>query len=74
MIGELHCLNCARHLADLIRTAEGRIRLDHPSGQASRPVLAMWSGGLRCAACGGRAVLDQPLGIERRAQPVPAAA
>lgn len=72
MVGEFHCLNCARHLADLIRAEDGRMRLDHPSGQASRPMLVTWLRGPRCAACGGRAVLDQPLGVERRAAPAAA--
>ena len=62
MVAELRCLNCARHLADLLRGPDNRARLDHPAGQAACPILvAVTRGGLRCARCRGRVLVERPL-------------
>lgn len=67
MLGELHCLNCARHLADILLDAAGRARLGHPAGQKTRPILAVAGrAGLRCGRCGGRALLERPPAMDTR--------
>jgi hypothetical protein len=61
-IGELHCLCCARHLADVLRDTNGQVQLDHPSGQATKPVLAVQrQSRLYCARCGGNALFEPAL-------------
>lgn len=75
MLGELHCLNCARHLADLVIGADGRPCLVPPAGQETRPILVRAAGaGARCARCGGRALLERPIGADVRPAPLPVAA
>jgi hypothetical protein len=70
MLGELTCLNCARHLADLVTDHTGRPRLDHPAGQQGRPILVtLTRTGPRCNHCGGRALLERPLTADIRPQP-----
>jgi hypothetical protein len=68
MIGELRCLNCSRHLADVVDVVDGRPRLEPPAGRSTTPVLVrQTAGGLRCARCGGRPMLEAAIGIERAA-------
>jgi hypothetical protein len=65
MFGELRCLNCGRHLADIVVAASGRTRIEHPAGQETRPILlAADREGLRCGRCGGRAMMERPIGID----------
>lgn len=65
MFAELHCLNCGRHLADLVRTTGGGLALRHPGGEESRPILVdLRPTGPRCARCGGKAMLERPLSGE----------
>jgi hypothetical protein len=73
MLGELRCLNCARHLADVVDGGGGRFRLSPPAGQATSPILVVQTpSGLRCARCWGRPMLEPlPPG---EAHPRPAAA
>lgn len=67
MLAELNCLNCGRHLADLIRGDDGRPRLDHPAGQAHRPIMVnVVRGGAQCSRCGGRALAERPISIDIR--------
>jgi DNA-directed RNA polymerase subunit RPC12/RpoP len=62
VVAELHCLNCARHLADLLLAPGKRARLDHPAGQDARSILvSVTRTGLRCARCGGRVLVERPL-------------
>jgi hypothetical protein len=62
LTAELHCLNCARHLADLLHGSDDRAVLDHPAGQDTRPILVVSTeGGLRCARCGGRVLAEPPV-------------
>jgi len=45
-----------------IRDAGGPVRLDHPSGQATKPVLAVQRRSrLYCARCGGNALFEPAL-------------
>lgn len=65
MIGELRCLNCSRHLADVVDGDRGLPRVTPPSGHPTAPILVVrTTRGLRCARCGGRALLEQLLGKE----------
>lgn len=62
VIAELHCLNCARHLADLLLGPGRRARLDYPGGHDTRPILVIVTlSGPRCARCGGRVLVERPL-------------
>ncbi len=62
MVAELHCLNCARHLADVLLHRDGTVSIEPPGGQPDRPVLvASHPRGPRCVRCGGRALLERPL-------------
>lgn len=66
MVGELHCLNCGRHLADVVGE-RGEVRVEPPSGQAGRPILVMVKGNApHCSRCGGRALLERPITVDRR--------
>ena len=61
---ELRCLNCSRHLADVVRADDGRARLRPPFGRGEAPILVVGTGRrLLCKRCGGRvmaeAVLDR---------------
>lgn len=59
MIGELRCLNCSRHLADVVHGTSGRVKLVAPGGDANGMILvAKSSRGLRCTRCGGRPLLE----------------
>jgi hypothetical protein len=65
LAAELHCINCARHVADLVRGPDNRVVLDHPAGQDTRPILvAVSRGSLRCARCRGRVLAEPPLPAE----------
>lgn len=76
MFAELHCLNCGRHLGDLVRSRDGGLSIRHPGGQESRPVLLdLRPTGPRCSRCGGKAMLERPLsGDVSPAQPCTRAA
>ena len=60
MVGELRCLNCSRHLADVVDGGRGRLRLSPPAGHATAPILVEQTAyGLRCRRCGGRALVER---------------
>ena len=62
MVGELRCLNCSRHLADVVDGGTGRRELRPPAGQGAAPILVKRTPrGLHCGRCGGRALLEQSL-------------
>jgi hypothetical protein len=68
MVAEVRCVNCSRHLADVVVGERGLPRLGPPSGQATTPILVVRSGrSLRCVRCGGRAMVEQLLGVEAAA-------
>jgi DNA-directed RNA polymerase subunit RPC12/RpoP len=65
MFGELRCLNCSRHLADVVDGGSGRPRLSHPGGRTTAPILVERTPrGLRCGRCGGRALLEPAIGSD----------
>jgi DNA-directed RNA polymerase subunit RPC12/RpoP len=56
---ELRCLNCSRHLADVVRGDDGRSRLRPPFGRGKAPILVVGTGrGLQCKRCGGRVMAE----------------
>ena len=66
MVGELRCLNCARHLADVVDGEHGQPRLSAPAGLAEAPILVTHTArGMRCSRCGGRPMLERSLEGER---------
>ncbi len=70
MLGELRCLNCARHLADVVDGGAGHARLNPPAGQAALPILVVKTlSGLRCTHCGGRPMLEPLPPGEARPRP-----
>lgn len=74
MVGELRCLNCSRHLADVVDGGGGRMALGPPAGQSAAPILVKRGPrGLHCGRCGGRALVEQTVG-PLLARPAPAAA
>jgi DNA-directed RNA polymerase subunit RPC12/RpoP len=63
--GEVHCLNCGRDLATVIRdNIRGRLQLQPPTPQGAVQVTVAGRHTLRCSRCGGRAFVqwqeDQP--------------
>lgn len=59
MVGELHCLNCGRYLADVIGAEAGQWRLRAPAGLATRPILVVQTPhGPRCGRCRGLPVVE----------------
>ena len=65
MYGEVRCLMCARHLADVVDGGRGRPRLSPPAGQSAAPILVEPTlRGLRCRRCGGRAMVEPVVGRE----------
>lgn len=72
MLGELRCLNCGRHLADVLGGGAGPLRLTPPNGRAARlGLVASTARGLRCARCGGRPMLEPVPGNEAYPRPTP---
>ncbi len=71
MFAEIHCLICARHLADLTVGPDGHPLLGPPAGRETRPILVVaGQNGARCGRCGGRAKAERPLSGDVRPMPV----
>jgi len=68
LVAEIHCLNCARVLAQAVRREErGALELRPADHRKDVQVIVAGPGRLRCRHCGGRAFVDvfrQP--VDRR--------
>lgn len=59
LVGEVHCLNCGRTLAEAIRNPlSGKLRLRPALNQASVQVELTERRELRCGRCHGRALVE----------------
>jgi hypothetical protein len=59
LVGEVHCLNCGRVLANVVRASEqGGFRLRPAMGQSTVQVKIPSPGLLRCGRCNGRAFVE----------------
>lgn len=57
-IGDVHCLNCGRALAQLIHDPDGQYRLVPTVNQSTVQVIVAGRRLLRCRRCGGRAFVE----------------
>jgi len=58
-VGEVHCLNCGRSLAEVIRDGStGKLRMQPSHNQLSVQVIVAGCRLLRCARCHGRAFVE----------------
>lgn len=59
LLGEVHCLNCGRTLAEALQNPQsGKIRLRPAANQVSVEVEVVDRHTLRCHRCHGRALLE----------------
>ncbi len=59
LIGEVHCLNCGRILAEVVDSGEGgRHLLRRAARHAVIEVTLVGPHSLQCAHCGGRAMVE----------------
>jgi hypothetical protein len=60
--GEIRCMLCGRHLADIQAHEDGRLQLMRPNaGAKSRASVRVDGGRLHCTHCGGRAFVEWDL-------------
>jgi DNA-directed RNA polymerase subunit RPC12/RpoP len=80
-IGDVHCLNCGRALAEVVRNQDdGKLYLRPTSNQSNVQVIVAGRRLLRCRRCGGRAFVEvhedapvEQIGPQRAAaRPAPA--
>jgi hypothetical protein len=58
-IGDVHCLNCGRALAEVVRDLDdGKLHLRPTSNQSNVQVMVAGRRLLRCLRCGGRAFVE----------------
>ena len=58
-VGEVHCLNCGRSLAEVVRDGStGKLRMQPSLNQTHVQVLVAGRHLLRCARCRGRAFVE----------------
>jgi hypothetical protein len=59
VVGEVHCLNCGRMLAQVAREVEsGGLQLLPTSNESAVQVVIAGRRMLRCSRCGGRALVE----------------
>lgn len=58
-VGEVHCLNCGRSLAEVVRDgSSGKLQMQPAINQSRVQVLVAGRHLLRCAHCHGRAFVE----------------
>jgi DNA-directed RNA polymerase subunit RPC12/RpoP len=57
-IGDVHCVNCGRTLAELVHRSDGGFQLQPTINQSSVQVIVAGRRLLRCRHCGGRAFVE----------------
>jgi DNA-directed RNA polymerase subunit RPC12/RpoP len=57
-IGDVHCLNCGRTLAELVHNPDDGYRLQPTVNQSTVQVVVAGRRLLRCRRCGGRAFVE----------------
>jgi hypothetical protein len=59
LVGEVHCLNCGRMLAQVAReTAQGTLELLPTPNESTVQVVVAGRRMLRCSRCSGRALVE----------------
>jgi hypothetical protein len=59
--GEVHCMLCGRHLADIRSHEDGKLQLLRPRNGAVAATVRVAAGKLTCTNCGGRAFVEWDL-------------